>query len=1140
MSKNKLKVISSMLMLVLIFSLFVTTTLGWHSLTHTAINNFWGDGLGYAVFLQKLEKDVDSHVTELPVPGAEFYLYKETASGDIQMDGRFVSDADGRVEVYLKPGNYYFEETNPGYAYVYDRDSADEPITRYYFTVVPDHETQDAVVTAYNRRIAGSLVIEKTVWNANGSTLTEQQRGIEFEFTVTFSDEGAYTYTIDGGAEQTLESGGTLTLKNGQKAIFDRIPVGVQYIVTETPRLGYAIRSTNHQGHIPPEGAVARFANSYGVFSGSLEISKQVGGPGANINKEFEFTVTFADDGTYMYTIGDGAEQPLKSGETLKLRHGQTAVFHNLPVGLGYNVTEHDYSAEGYMAAVREMSGAIIPGGSKAGFYNVYTTDTLPGSLEISKQVSGDGADKNKEFAFTVTFSDGGSYSYKIDGGAAQTHTSGGIIRLKHGQTALFENLPSGVTYTVAEDDYTAERYTASARSISGAIVSGAMSKAAFCNDKPDVTVLTVEKLVEGDIPEEDIDKESHFTATINGEKIEFILKHGEKKMLILPINTIYEILEDDYFADGYLLSAVINGSGTATEQPIECIFTNTYIGPVYIEIEGEKTWNIPDDLSIDKPGSITVYLKNGDIIVERMLVMPDDDGNWTYTFTAPKYDADGNEIVYTIEEKPIDGFLGIVNEFDIENIYVGTATYDPLVQKIIAGDTPKTSASFSFKLTAIDNAPMPDGSAIDPDTGQYSRILTINGSGTKGFGSIQFVSAGTYHYTIQEIAGQADGYTYDETIYHLAVVVGQQGNDLIVESAIFTKDGDDDSEPYDLAVFTNLYTAPPTTEVSVTKVWIGDHPDQPQSVQVQLYGDGEPYGSPVTLSHENDWTYTWTELDGDVEWTVDEPHVPDGYIKQIAGGAISGYIIINTFDEPIDPSRIIIRGSKTWNHGTNPETDFPQSITVYLKNQYGVIIAQQEISAADYWSWAFEVDRYDAEGIEYIYTIDEAPILGYTKHIHGYNITNNHDSYEYIVIVGQKYWEHGTNTDRRPESITVYVKNGDEIVVQAVFTEADDWKYVFILPRFDEDGKEIKYTIGEANVPYYTMRTDGYNLINKFKGFDYPGDTPKTGDNNNLWVWVSLMYISLVLLIITHGIEERRRKINIFSYNSKPRRRRL
>jgi len=83
------------------------------------------------------------------------------------------------------------------------------------------------------------------------------------------------------------------------------------------------------------------------------------------------------------------------------------------------------------------------------------------------------------------------------------------------------------------------------------------------------------------------------------------------------------------------------------------------------------------------------------------------------------------------------------------------------------------------------------------------------------------------------------------------------------------------------------------TISVSVYKLWIGGC-NHPSSVQVQLYRNGTPHGSPVTLNAGNYWSHTWDNLDPDDTWTVDEPNVPAGYTKTVSGCARNGFIITN------------------------------------------------------------------------------------------------------------------------------------------------------------------------------------------------------------------------------------------------------
>ena len=87
----------------------------------------------------------------------------------------------------------------------------------------------------------------------------------------------------------------------------------------------------------------------------------------------------------------------------------------------------------------------------------------------------------------------------------------------------------------------------------------------------------------------------------------------------------------------------------------------------------------------------------------------------------------------------------------------------------------------------------------------------------------------------------------------------------------------------YDIVASPKAEEKPPVppepVELKVIKVWEDeDSEDRPASVTIQLLCDGEPFGEPVVLNAENNWTYTWTELEAGHSWTVQETPVPSGY----------------------------------------------------------------------------------------------------------------------------------------------------------------------------------------------------------------------------------------------------------------------
>jgi pilin isopeptide linkage protein len=307
-------------------------------------------------------------------------------------------------------------------------------------------------------------------------------------------------------------------------------------------------------------------------------------------------------------------------------------------------------------------------------------------------------------------------------------------------------------------------------------------------------------------------------------------------------------------------------------------------------KISGEKTWD-QKNRSLTLPESITVNLKNGGTLVNTAVVTPDKDGKWLYTFDAPKYDRDSRDVVYTVEEEPIESWRSSYDGYDIKNTYIPPVVLsDPPVKKVLEGDEPPEDAQFRFKMSGLDGAPMPPGSS------EGVKIMTVTGEGEAEFGDMTFTQAGTYVYTVTEINTQEEGYTYDASVYTLTVVVTEENGELKVSQRNLEMDG----EARDEIVFTNHY------------------------------------------------------------------------------------------DAPYDDKTIIISGTKTWEYdGTAPE-DYPESITILVEAD-GEVVLQRQITENDGWSWSFQMDKYDADGNEIEYAIDEADVPGYEKTIEGYDITNTY-----------------------------------------------------------------------------------------------------------------------------------------------------
>ncbi len=287
-----------------------------------------------------------------------------------------------------------------------------------------------------------------------------------------------------------------------------------------------------------------------------------------------------------------------------------------------------------------------------------------------------------------------------------------------------------------------------------------------------------------------------------------------------------------------------------------------------------------------------------------------------------------------------------------------------------------------------------------------------------------------------------------------------------------------------------NTYTPPETIDISGTKTWNDEgnkDKTRPEKITIYLLANGTQVDA-KEISEKDGWKYSFTGLakyddnKQEIKYTVDESEV-EKYTKQV-----NGYDIVNTYtpDNPPTPETVDISGTKTWNDEGNKDKTRPEKITIYLLAN-GKQVDAKEISEKDGWKYSFTgLAKYDDNKQEIKYTVDESEVEKYTKQVNGYDIVNtytpdNPPTPETIDISGTKTWNDANNKDGiRPKAIKVKLLANGKEKTSVITTEEQEWKYSFTkLPKYDDDGKEIKYTVDEENVRGYTKKIDGYDITN-------------------------------------------------------------
>ena len=331
----------------------------------------------------------------------------------------------------------------------------------------------------------------------------------------------------------------------------------------------------------------------------------------------------------------------------------------------------------------------------------------------------------------------------------------------------------------------------------------------------------------------------------------------------------------------------------------------------------------------------------------------------------------------------------------------------------------------------------------------------------------------------------EADGWKYSFTGLAKYDVNGNEIKYTVDESEVekYTKQ----INGYDIV---NTYTPPETIDISGTKTWNDEgnkDKTRPEKITIYLLANGKQVDA-KEISEKDGWKYSFTGLakyddnKQEIKYTIDESEV-EKYTKQI-----NGYDIVNTYtpDNPPTPETVDISGTKTWNDEGNKDKTRPEKITIYLLAN-GKQVDAKEISEKDGWKYRFTgLAKYDDNKQEIKYTVDESEVEKYTKQVNGYDIVNtykpdNPPTPETIDISGVKTWNDANNKDGiRPKAIKVKLLANGKEKTSVITTEEQDWKYSFTkLPKYDDDGKEIKYTVDEENVRGYTKKIDGYDITN-------------------------------------------------------------
>ena len=594
----------------------------------------------------------------------------------------------------------------------------------------------------------------------------------------------------------------TFTLAADESVTFTGLPEGTTYTVSEEDYTaqGFVTTITPQTGSIEVEDGATEaptvdvtVTNTRNV--GGLTIAKAVTGSGSSASDTFTFRLKLENetvnvDGTYNITYSGEANQPttlVVSGGTaqITLHGGQTAFIDGIPLGTTYTVTElasdgtdavkDATDANGYVLTTDNGQTGTIA--STEGAYQAsFNNDRKVGSLTVTKETEGNGLEEgypntHETYAITVNFT--APTGVTLTGTWTQGANSGNVaatqtFELASDESVVFTGLPAGTTYTISEADYTSDGYEVAVISPTTGTIpgeEGANSVAATVTNERNTGSLSVEKIVEGTGAETEkefaftlqltnagVTLEGAYPADINGTdttvavdasgKATFKLKDGETITINgIPDGTTYEVLEQDYSANGYETTSTLDSGEIIDGETAQAKFTNHRdVGSLKITKEvagnGEDAPNALTEFEVTveltPPQGVTLVgtweqgEESGNVAASNTFTLTDGESveltglptGTSYTITEADYAANG----YITD---IDTASGEITDGALRATVLNTMNVGDLsVLKTVNGSGAETDREFSFTLTLINEA----GVTVDNTYETSEGTLTVTG----------------------------------------------------------------------------------------------------------------------------------------------------------------------------------------------------------------------------------------------------------------------------------------------------------------------------------------------------------------------------------------------------------------------------
>ena len=498
----------------------------------------------------------------------------------------------------------------------------------------------------------------------------------------------------------------------------------------------------------------------------------------------------------------------------------------------------------------------------------------------------------------------------------------------------------------------------------------------------------------------------------------------------------------------GKKVTYTVEATGIRSEYKVEITgdaatgftVTATHV-PAKAEVKASVVWDDADNQDGIRPEAVEAEIYAGDVSNSKKVRLTAEN-NWTASFGEMELKKDGQEIKYTLVGTKADGYTYTCTGSGAAGLVL-TYTHKPEVVSVSVNTT------WNDKNNQDGQRP-----------GSYSVQLKADGEATGDV--ITLNSSNSFAKVWKDLPKYKAGKVGEAVKYEVAVSGLPENYETRTEA---------DGNTFNVI---NTYI-PETVQIPVSVKW-DDANNQDgkrlDSVEAELYADGQATGNKVTLDEKNSWKASFAKVDVKkdgkrINYTVKTTENKD-YTITTTGNVQDDNGVVVTYKHVPETVNVSIKSA--WNDANNQDGIRPATISVQLMKDDKEEGDNINLKIDSFKTWS-NLPKY-ANGKEIKYAVAISDVSGYTKKVtgsvaDGYVAAFTHSVYKTSVVVQNTWSDLDNALLTRPSSLTVQIyANGKATSKKVVLNNANKWKATVSGLNKNSAGKKIAYSAKLVKTP--------------------------------------------------------------------------